>query len=90
MARVSISTSNLTMEQFYLFLYLFSFYQSNEVDAVHPGYGFLSERPEFANAVIDAGMLWVGPSPENVHTMGDKVMAKRAAVDAGKKISGKT
>jgi len=46
-------------------------------DAVHPGYGFLSERPEFAQAVIDAGMTFVGPSPAAMRTMGSKIEAKR-------------
>lgn len=56
----------------------------NNVDAVHPGYGFLSERPDFAQAVIDAGMTFIGPSPKVVHQMGDKVAAREAAIAAGK------
>ena len=46
-------------------------------DALHPGYGFLSENAPFAQAVIDAGMTWVGPSPEAIRTIGDKLAAKR-------------
>ena len=48
-------------------------------DAVHPGYGFLSEVPDFARAVIDAGLVWVGPDPEVLVDLGDKITARRFA-----------
>ncbi|MHA2246370.1 MAG: acetyl-CoA carboxylase biotin carboxylase subunit [Candidatus Hodarchaeales archaeon] len=46
-------------------------------EAIHPGYGFLSENAEFAKKVIDAGLVWIGPSPEALHGVGDKIQAKK-------------
>lgn len=52
-------------------------------DAIHPGYGFLSENAEFAQKVIDAGLTWIGPSPEAIDKLGDKVKARHIAEKVG-------
>jgi len=52
-------------------------------DAVHPGYGFLSENADFAQAVLDAGLTWIGPSPQSIRDLGDKVTARHIATKAG-------
>lgn len=57
--------------------------KENGVDAIHPGYGFLSERSDFAQACNDAGVRFIGPSPEVVRKMGDKVEARAIAINAG-------
>jgi acetyl-CoA/propionyl-CoA carboxylase, biotin carboxylase, biotin carboxyl carrier protein len=52
-------------------------------DAVHPGYGFLSENADFAQAVIDAGLTWIGPTPQSIRDLGDKVTARHIAASVG-------
>ncbi|MBX9398862.1 ATP-grasp domain-containing protein [Streptomyces sp. TRM72054] len=52
-------------------------------DAIHPGYGFLSENAEFAQAVLDAGLIWIGPPPQAIRDLGDKVAARHIAQRAG-------
>ncbi len=52
-------------------------------DAIHPGYGFLSENPDFAQAVTDAGLTWIGPTPDSIRAMALKVEAKALAEEAG-------
>ena len=62
---------------------LLSVARRSGADAVHPGYGFLAENADFADAVIDAGLIWIGPTPEAIRLLGDKVSARHIAERVG-------
>ncbi|MDT7581034.1 MAG: acetyl-CoA/propionyl-CoA carboxylase, biotin carboxylase, biotin carboxyl carrier protein [Pseudonocardiales bacterium] len=57
--------------------------QRSGADGIHPGYGFLSENADFAQAVLDAGLVWIGPTPQAIRDLGDKVTARHIATRAG-------
>jgi acetyl-CoA/propionyl-CoA carboxylase, biotin carboxylase, biotin carboxyl carrier protein len=57
--------------------------RSSGAEAIHPGYGFLSENADFAARVIDAGLVWIGPPPDAIRALGDKISARRMATEAG-------
>src|SRR5688572_19732787 len=57
--------------------------RASGADAIHPGYGFLSENADFAQAVLDAGLTWIGPTPQAIRDLGDKVTARHIAQRAG-------
>ena len=57
--------------------------KSSGAQAIHPGYGFLSERADFARDVANAGIVWIGPSPESIETMGDKISARSRMIESG-------
>ena len=74
MADTAYSLQGTTATQTYLDIEkLIAIAKESGADAVHPGYGFLSENANFAQAVIDAGLTWIGPPPEAIRALGDKV-----------------
>lgn len=83
-ADFAFSLNGITATQTYLDIAkIISAAKESGADAVHPGYGFLSERADFAQAVIDAGLIWIGPPPAAISALGDKVSARRIAAKAG-------
>ena len=70
-------------ESYLVFGKLLDVAKRSGADAVHPGYGFLSENADFAQAVIDAGLTWIGPPPDAIRSLGDKVAARHIAAAAG-------
>lgn len=82
-ADVAVSLEGITASETYLHIQkIITSAQRAGADAVHPGYGFLSERGDFAQSVVDAGLIWIGPSPESIRLMGNKLEAKRLLTDA--------
>jgi acetyl-CoA/propionyl-CoA carboxylase biotin carboxyl carrier protein len=84
MADAAYSLAGTTATQTYLNIEkLIAVAIESGADAVHPGYGFLSENAHFAQAVIDAGLIWIGPPPAAIRALGDKVSARKIAAKAG-------
>ena len=84
MADSAYSLSGTNATQTYLNVpKLIAIAKQSGADAVHPGYGFLSENADFAQAVIDAGLIWIGPPPAAIKALGDKVSARKIAAKAG-------
>ncbi|MDT5000528.1 MAG: acetyl-CoA/propionyl-CoA carboxylase, biotin carboxylase, biotin carboxyl carrier protein, partial [Mycobacterium sp.] len=69
-------------ESYLVFEKLLNAAEKSGANAIHPGYGFLSENADFAQAVIDAGLIWIGPSPQSIRDLGDKVTARHIAAKA--------
>lgn len=84
MADAAYSLKGVTAAQTYLNIEkLIATAKESGADAVHPGYGFLSENADFAEAVISAGLTWIGPPPAAIRALGDKVSARKIASAAG-------
>ena len=80
--RRSRSAARPPAESYLVFDKLLDAAAKSGANAIHPGYGFLSENAEFAQAVIDAGLIWIGPSPQSIRDLGDKVTARHIAARA--------
>ena len=84
MADAAYSLKGLTAAQTYLNIEkLIKVAKESGADAIHPGYGFLSENADFAEAVISAGLIWIGPPPDAIRALGDKVSARKIAAKVG-------
>ena len=84
LADASYALNGLTATQTYLNIEkIIEIAKQSGADAIHPGYGFLSENASFAQAVLDAGLIWIGPSPEAIRMLGDKVSARKIAAKVG-------
>ena len=84
MADESYALNGLTSAETYLVIdKILSIAKRSGANAIHPGYGFLAENANFAQAVIDAGIIWIGPSPKAIDQLGDKVSARHIAEKVG-------
>jgi len=84
MADEAYSLAGTTSQQTYLDIdKIIKVAIESDADAVHPGYGFLAENADFARAVTNAGLTWIGPPPQAIEALGDKVQARRIAREAG-------
>ena len=84
LADAAFSLDGLTATETYLNIEkIVTVAKTSGADAIHPGYGFLAENAHFAQAVVDAGLIWIGPSPEAIRLLGDKVSARKIAAFVG-------
>lgn len=84
MADEAWALSGLTAKETYLDINkILAIAKKAQVTMIHPGYGFLSERADFAQAVLDAGLIWVGPPPKAIQQLGDKIQARKIAQSVG-------
>jgi acetyl-CoA/propionyl-CoA carboxylase biotin carboxyl carrier protein len=84
LADAAYALRGLTATQTYLNIEkIIELAKTSGADAIHPGYGFLSENANFAQAVLDAGLIWIGPPPEAIRLLGDKVSARKIAAKVG-------